>query len=151
MLARVPDSMWSMRCEIGCPIVTLVPGSVENCRAARQQRLARRPVSRRPTSISAASTPCTCSSYSARPVRRAVATTSGCDSRICSTRRPISSDLASDVPGSVLACTVRLPSVEFRQERRAGAGQGRARHHEQRQRARDDEAWMIEPAGQVAA
>ena len=32
MLARVPDSMWSIRCEIGCPIVTFVPGSVENCR-----------------------------------------------------------------------------------------------------------------------
>ena len=32
MFARVPDSMWSMRCEIGCPIVTFVPGSVENPR-----------------------------------------------------------------------------------------------------------------------
>ena len=27
MFARVPDSMWSMRCEIGWPIVTFVPGS----------------------------------------------------------------------------------------------------------------------------
>ena len=68
MLARVPDSMWSIRCEIGCPIVTLVPGSVENSRRNAASSSSRgRPVSRRPTSISAASTPCTCSSYSARP------------------------------------------------------------------------------------
>ena len=90
MLARVPESMWSIRCEIGWPIVTFVPGSVAELRAAAPARSSARgrPVSRRPTSISAASTPCTCSSYSARPVRRAVATTSGCASRICSTRAP---------------------------------------------------------------
>ena len=100
-----------MRCEIGWPIVTFMPGSVENPRRSVGQQLFARPlVSRRPTSISAASTPCTCSSSSARPVRRAVATTSGCASRICSTRRPISSDFASDVPGSVFAWTVSVPS-----------------------------------------
>ena len=35
MLARVPDSMWSMRCEIGWPIVTFVPGSSDTfCRSS---------------------------------------------------------------------------------------------------------------------
>ena len=33
MFARVPDSMWSMRCEIGWPMVTLVPGSSDTFRA----------------------------------------------------------------------------------------------------------------------
>ena len=103
------------------------------------QQLGRgRSVSRRPTSISAASTPCTCSSYSARPVRRAVATTSGCASRICSTRRPISSDLASDVPGSVFACTVRLPSWNSGRNARARARQRRRRPRRAAPSAADD-------------
>ena len=131
----------SPRCSRACPTACGRSGARSAARSSRScpaasrtagaaRRAARREVgavSRRPTSISAASTPCTCSSYSARPVRRAVATTSGCDSRICSTRRPISSDLASDVPGSVLACTVRLPSwnsgrnaVPARRQRRDG-------------------------------
>ena len=45
-----------------------------------------------------------------RPVRRAVAPTSGCARRMPSTRRPLSSDLLRAVPGSVFAWTVRLLS-----------------------------------------
>ena len=73
MLARVPDSMWSMRCEIGCPIVTFVPGSSDTfCRSSSSTASRGRSFISRRTSISADSTPCTCSSSSARPVRRAV-------------------------------------------------------------------------------
>ena len=108
-------------------------------------------VSRRPTSISAASTPCTCSSSSARPVRRAVATTSGCASRICSTRRPISSDLASDVPGSVFALIVRLPSWNSGQERRAERVSRRAGGNQQQRSAdADDQPRMVERAREHA-
>ena len=41
MFARVPDSMWSMRCEIGWPIVTFVPGSVEKPRRSAASSSAR--------------------------------------------------------------------------------------------------------------
>ena len=77
-LAREPESMWSMRCEIGWPMVTLVPGaSASRSRISSSTASRGRPVSSRRTSISADSTPCTCSSSAARPVRRLVAATSG--------------------------------------------------------------------------
>ena len=30
MAARVPDSMWSIRCEIGCPTVVVIPETLES-------------------------------------------------------------------------------------------------------------------------
>ena len=53
------------------------------------------------------------------PCRRAVATTSGCDSRICSTRRPISSDFAERRAGQRIGLHGQAALVEFGQERRA--------------------------------
>ena len=60
------------RIVISCNVAGRDLGSVANPRRRSARSASRdRPVSRRPTSISAASTPWTCSSYSARPVRRA--------------------------------------------------------------------------------
>ena len=44
MFARVPDSMWSIRCDIGCPMVTFVPGSVANCRRSSDKSSSPGPV-----------------------------------------------------------------------------------------------------------
>ena len=44
MFARVPDSMWSMRCEIGWPIVTFVPGSPAKLAPQLGQQLLARPL-----------------------------------------------------------------------------------------------------------
>ena len=81
MFARVPESMWSIRCEIGPPIWMTMPGDRREVRAER--RRGTRPSSARfsskRTSISAELTSCACSSSSARPVRRAVETPPGDD------------------------------------------------------------------------
>ena len=75
--ARTPESMWSRRCEIGCPTLTAA-GSM-----ARRERMSVTTSSRlrldrfRSTSISAECTPSACSSSSARPVRRPTVFTSG--------------------------------------------------------------------------
>ena len=44
MFARVPDSMWSMRCEIGCPMATFVPGSPAKLAPQLRQQLLARPL-----------------------------------------------------------------------------------------------------------
>ena len=43
MLARVPESMWSMRCEMGWPMVMFMPGTSEKSRrrASRNSALLR--------------------------------------------------------------------------------------------------------------
>ena len=113
MLERLPDSMWSMRCEIGWPTTICVPGTLARSArsAARKSSLLRSPIFS-VTSISEADTSMACGSPSARPVRRAVATTSGCDSRMFSTMRPRRSDSSSEVPGSVAVPTVSVPSLK---------------------------------------
>ena len=110
-LARVPDSMWSMRCEIGCPTWTLVPG-IKAARSRTSATIAalERSLKSSPTSISDDSTPCKCSSDSARPVRRPVETTPGVPSKILSSAVPRRSESPKLVPGTVTAVIVRLPS-----------------------------------------
>ena len=112
-LARVPDSMWSMRCEIGCPTVTFVPGrSDTRCRISSSTESRERSDAFRRTSISADSTPCTCSSSSARPVRRAVDVTSGTLSSRRSSALPSALESARLVPGIVTALMVSAPSLK---------------------------------------
>ena len=124
MLARVPDSMWSMRCEIGWPIVTFVPGQQRHLlsQSPRAPLRAAGPVISSRTSISADSTPCTCSSSSALPVRRAVDVTSGTLSSSRSRALPSAFESARLVPGIVTALTVRAPSLNSgRNDRPAAA------------------------------
>ena len=88
----LPEIMWSMRWLIGWPKVTLTPGMVRHRRAhLGEQLLLRAGPGRSTTSISEALTPWTCSSFSARPVRRLVETTSGKASSASSTWRPSAS------------------------------------------------------------
>ena len=101
-----------MRCEIGWPIVTLVPGSSETfCRSSSSTASRGRSFISSRTSISADSTPCTCSSNSARPVRRAVEVTSGTLSISRSRALPSALESARLVPGIVTALTVKAPSL----------------------------------------
>ena len=112
ILARVPDSIWSMRWEIGCPMVILVPGTSDRRSRISSRTTARgRPPGSSRTSISADSTPWTCSSSSARPVRRAVAATSGTSSSNRSMALPSAFDSARLVPGSVTALMTSAPSL----------------------------------------
>ena len=76
-LVLLPEIMWSMRWEIGWPKVTAAPGTRATDRRISASSSALGRPSRSTTSISDALTPCTCSSFSARPVRRLVETTSG--------------------------------------------------------------------------
>ena len=113
MFARAPDSMWSMRCEIGCPMVMLVPGTSDSrSRISSSTASCGRPPGVSRTSISADSTPWTCSSSSARPVRRAVAATSGTSSSKRSMALPSASDSSRLVPGSVTALMTSAPSLK---------------------------------------
>ena len=118
--ARVPESMWSMRCEIGWPICTAIPGILAKSlrRAASNSALVRlgSPFSSglsmsMETSISAPSTPMACSDSSARPCCRPTATTSGCDNKTSSIWRPSWFDSSKFVPGRVLAPSVSEPSL----------------------------------------
>ena len=113
MPALVPDSMASIRCEMGCPISTFTPGSVRSL--ARMSAITSsllRSFSAKGTSISLVFTPKACSSSSARPVLRATSFTSGtCNSSFsaCSPMRSLSSN---DTPGSVLTLMVNEPSLK---------------------------------------
>ena len=109
--ARVPESMWSMRCEIGCPTENSRPGIIDSSSRSRASISSRssKPGSSR-TSISEYSTPSACSSSSARPVRRATVITPGCLITTRSAARTNSSLCSSEVPGSVTAVRVSAPS-----------------------------------------
>src|SRR6266704_3328908 len=86
--ARVPDSKWSIRCDMGCPTSEVIPGIWERfCRTSSIIAACGRSSCFVTTSISLALTPAACSSNSARPVLRVVETTSGVR---CSHRRDIS-------------------------------------------------------------
>jgi hypothetical protein len=100
-----------MRCAIGPPMVTDIGTTLSSFRSAARNSSFDREPGRNRTSISAALTSWACSSSSARPVRRAVETTSGKDMRIFSTRWPRRSDSSSEVPGNVTAATVNAPSL----------------------------------------
>ena len=112
MALRVPDNMWSMRCEMGWPILTVIPGIIRNdSRTATRKASLLRSCIRSMTSSSLEFTPSACSSSSARPVRRAVETTSGCANKVSSTKRAMRSDSGNEVPGNVTIFTVSVPSL----------------------------------------
>ena len=112
MFARVPESMASIRCDIGWPISTLTPGSVFSLAltSATTSFLERLPSSNG-ASISETLTPSACSSSSARPVFRATVFISGTVRRSSSALRPTLSDSSSDTPGRVLTLIVNEPSL----------------------------------------
>ena len=132
MFARVPESMWSMRCEIGWPIVTLVPGSSETfCRSSSSTVSRGRSFISSRTSISADSTPCTCSSSSALPVRRAVEVTSGTLSISRSRALPSAFESARLVPGNRHGADGQGAFVELREKRSARRNDAHERSHQQ--------------------
>ena len=121
-----------MRCEIGWPIVTLVPGSSETfCRSSSSTASRGRSFISSRTSISADSTPCTCSSSSALPVRRAVEVTSGTLSISRSRALPSAFESARLVPGIVTALTVKAPSLNSGRNDRPAASDAHERSHQQ--------------------
>ena len=110
--ARIPDMMWSRRCEIGCPTMTATPAMcARRSRTSAITASRSRPPVLRLTSISEELTPSACSSSSARPVRRDVCATSGISRSIRSAIFPSRLDSVSVVPGSESRLTVRVPSA----------------------------------------
>ena len=116
-LVLLPEIMWSMRWLIGWPKLTLTPGSSPRpVRISASSTGLGRP-GRSTTSISEAFTPWTCSSFSARPVRRLVETTSGKARSAFSTSRPRLSPSLSGVPEGTHERDGEAALVERRQER----------------------------------
>ena len=112
MFACVPDSMASIRWEMGCPISMLAPLMVPSfARTAARNSSRLRSFSSKGASISEVLTPSACSSSSARPVLRATVWTSGNSISICSASRPILSDSSKETPGMVLTLIVKEPSL----------------------------------------
>ena len=112
ILARVPESIASIRWEIGCPISILTPGNTFifsriSTKTSSLDRLS----SSKGASISDTFTPKACSSNSARPVFRATVFISGIESKISSAIRPILSDSSIEIPGIVLMLIVNEPSL----------------------------------------
>ena len=132
---------------IGCPMVTFVPGSVENSRRSAASSSSRgRSVSRKPTSISAASTLDVLVELRAphAPRRR--------DDLGLIHQNPL--DTCADLIGlaerrsrGVLACTVRLPSWKSAGTpcRRASRKPRQCKHDH---RDRDNWCWVIQNRGQ---
>ena len=112
ILARVPDSMASMRWVIGAPTSTIIPGtSCSLCLTSSSTSSFERSPSTNGASISDTFTPRACSSSSARPVFLPTVFISGIVSSSFSTRCPMRSDSSSDTPGSVLTFIVNEPSL----------------------------------------
>ena len=112
ILAFVPESIASIRWDIGCPISMFTPLRIPNCwrTSARNSSLLR--LSRiKGASISETLTPKACSSSSARPVLRATVCISGISISISSVIRPILSDSSREMPGIVLTLMVSEPSL----------------------------------------
>ena len=110
--ACVPESMASIRCDMGWPISTLTPGRVPSfSRSSAMISLFGRPPNSNGASISEVFTPSACSSSSARPVLRATVFISGTESISSSALRPIASLSSSETPGSVLTLIVNEPSL----------------------------------------
>ena len=112
MLDWVPDSMASIRCDMGCPISMFTPGMTESllrisfitCSLLRSERV-------NGASISEVFTPRACSSSSARPVLRATLFISGTVSSISSANFPVLSLSSNDSPGNALMFIVKEPSL----------------------------------------
>ena len=113
ILARVPDSIASMRCVIGAPTSTFTPGtffilSRISASTSSFERLSKT----NGASTSETFTPNACSSNSARPVLRPTVWISGIVSNASSTIRPTLSDSSNEIPGNVLTLTVNDPSLK---------------------------------------
>ena len=145
MFARVPDSMWSIRCEIGCPIVTFVPGSVENPRRSDASSSSREPLRLAQADVDLGRLDAL---HVLVELGAAGAPRRRDDFRLGE------QDLL-DPPADFVRLRergagqrVRLdrqaPFVELRQERRAHPGDGGARDDQQRQRHADHDRRMIE-------
>ncbi len=111
--ASVPDSMASMRWDIGCPISMFAPGMVDSFSLTSLATAPRvRPLSSiYGASISETLEPSACSSSSARPVLRATVLTSGTSRMSSSARRPMRSLSSRDMPGNALTLIVNDPSL----------------------------------------
>ena len=108
-----PESIASMRCEIGWPISTIAPGICPSLeRSSRLTSLRLRLVRTYGASISDTLTPNECSSSSARPVLRATVRISGVSIIIRSASLPILSLSSSEIPGRVDTFIVKDPSLK---------------------------------------
>ena len=112
ILARVPDSIASIRWVIGAPTSTFMPGMASSLwRTSANTSSLLRSVRVNGASISVSLTPKACSSSSARPVFLPTVFISGIDSNCFSTLLPMRSDSARDMPGNVLTLMVNEPSL----------------------------------------
>ena len=113
MLDWVPESMASMRCEMGPPISRFTPGSTASFSriSATSWRLLLF-FSTKGHSNSEQLTPKACSSSSARPVFRPTVRISGMLIRICSAWRPSRLDSSREMPGTELMAMVKEPSLK---------------------------------------
>ena len=112
ILARVPDNIASIRCEIGCPISIFTPDkTLSFSRISANTSSFERFLSTKGASISDTFTPKACSSNSARPVFLPTVCISGIDNNMFSAIRPILSDSSNEIPGSVLILIVNEPSL----------------------------------------
>ena len=112
IFAFVPESMASIRWEIGWPISMFTPfSSPSRWRTSAKNSSRERSSSSKGASISETFTPRACSSNSARPVLRATVCISGISRRIFSAIRPMLSDSSREIPGMVLMLIVSDPSL----------------------------------------
>jgi hypothetical protein len=120
MLARVPESMWSMRCEIGWPMTTLVPGIFANSSAERGEQVGLAAVLHLEADLDLGGVDALGVLVELGAAGAAGGATSGCASRIFSTMPPSAKDCSSEVPGSVTAATVSVPSLNSGRKVRPG-------------------------------
>ena len=97
---------------MGCPKVMFTPGAILNLflTSSKNSSLVF-PSKIKGTSISAALTPCACSSNSARPVRLVTTSTSGKSSNICSISFPVLLLSSKDIPGGPTTLITKEPSL----------------------------------------
>ena len=112
MFARVPESMWSMRCEIGWPIVTFMPGSSDTFCRMLVEHLVLRPVLHLEPHVDLGRLDTLHVLVELRPAgapgRRRDLRTSAASAPALA---PSASDSARLVPGRVTALTVSAPSL----------------------------------------
>ena len=114
MLACVPESMASIRWNMGWPISMFAPASTERRRRTSLSTSSwLRLSSWNGASISLTFTPKACSSSSARPVFLATVFISGTCSRSLSALAPMESLSSSEIPGSEEMLMVKEPSLNL--------------------------------------
>ena len=112
ILARVPESIWSIRWAMGCPKVMLTPGATLNLFRTSSKNSSFVLSSRtKGTSISEALTPCACSSSSARPCLLVTTSTSGISNSIVSINLPVLLLSSKDIPGGPTTLITKEPSL----------------------------------------